>query len=109
MVARLRDTQCILIVLSQTRDAFDAGMFDPKQTVAGGRALKFYATWQMWSAVGKRHTRIVNGTKRQIGINSRLSIKKNRLTGKEWTVEVPIYWSSGMDDIGSMVSFLVDE
>src|SRR5690606_25785618 len=51
----------------------------------------------------------VNEKDRQIGIISRISVKKNRLTGKEWTVEVPIYWSIGIDDVGSCVDFLIEE
>ena len=84
-------------------------MFDPKSTSAGGRALKFYATWQLWSSPGQSITKVVNGQKRQLGMTSRISIKKNRLTGKEWTVEVPIYHSYGIDDIGSCFDFLVKE
>lgn len=110
ITADLRDTGCILIVLSQTRDNLKAGMFDPeKQTVAGGRALRFYAQWQLWSSVGKKLFKLHNGVKRQTGIICKLNVKKNRITGKEWKVEVPIYHSTGMDDTGSMVDFLVKE
>ena len=109
VVRRLRDTRCTLIILSQTRDNIGGGMFDPKSTSAGGRALKFYATWQLWSSPGQSITKVVNGQKRQLGMTSRISIKKNRLTGKEWTVEVPIYHSYGIDDIGSCFDFLVKE
>lgn len=109
VVRRLRDTRCTLIVLSQTRDNVGGGLFDPKSTSAGGRALKFYATWQLWSSPGASLTKLVNGQKRQLGMTSRITIKKNRLTGKEWTVEVPIYHSYGIDDIGSCINFLVKE
>lgn len=109
LIPRLRDTGSILIILSQTRDNVGGGLFDPKSVHAGGRALKFYATWQLWSSQGKKLTKEVNGKPRQLGIISRVTIKKNRLTGKEWTVEIPIYHSTGIDDIGSCVDFLVSE
>lgn len=110
VVADMYDTKCILIILSQTRDNIAAKtMFDPKTVSAGGRALKFYASWQLWSTIGAKETREVNGKPRQIGINAKIAIKKNRLTGKEWNVEVPIYWSSGIDDTGAMVDFLIEE
>lgn len=109
VVRRLRDTRCTLIILSQTRDNIGGGLFDPKSTSAGGRALKFYATWQLWSSPGETLTKIVNGQKRQLGMTSRIRIKKNRLTGKEWDVEVPIYHSYGIDDVGSCIDFLVKE
>jgi RecA/RadA recombinase len=109
VVSRLRNTRSTLIVLSQTRDNVGGGLFDPKETNAGGRALKFYAAWQLWSSKGSSIKKDVNGQARQIGINSRVAIKKNRLTGREWTVEIPIYHSYGIDDMGSMITFLVRE
>lgn len=110
IAAKIRDSRCILIVLSQTRDNMTAKtMFDPKTIVSGGRALKFYATWQLWSSVKGKIKKTVNGHDRQIGITSKIAIKKNRLTGKEWDIEVPIYWSSGIDDTGAMVDFLCSE
>lgn len=107
--ARIRDTKSILIVLSQTRDNINAGPFESRSTSAGGRALKFYAAWQLWSSVKARVRKTVNGKPRQIGIIAKMNVKKNRLTGKEWSVDVPIYWSIGMDNVGSCVDFLVDE
>jgi hypothetical protein len=109
IVARLRDTRSILIVLSQERDNINAGMFEDDRTHAGGRSLKFYATWQLWSSVGTKMKKLVNGKERQIGIIANIAIKKNRLTGKEWTVKVPIYHSTGIDDTSGCVDFLVDE
>ena len=50
----------------------------------------------------------VKGNKLKLGIVARLSIQKNRLTGREWTVKVPIYNETGIDDVGSCVDFLVD-
>lgn len=101
-------TNSILIVLSQTRDNIEAGPFQNPSTSAGGRALKFYATWQMWSSCGPQLKREVDGKDYQIGITSNIHVKKNRLSGKEWRVQIPIYWSIGMDDLGSCVDFLVD-
>lgn len=109
ITAMLRDTRSILVVICQTRDNIDADMFEPDQTFAGGRAIKFYAALEMWTSIAKRLKRSVNGHDRQIGIVTRVTVKKNRLTGKEWSVTVPMYWSSGVDDVGSMVDFLVDE
>jgi RecA/RadA recombinase len=106
VVARLRATGSILIILSQTRDNINAGMFEEQQTHAGGRALKFYATVQLWSSVGSRIKKTVKGREMVIGVHCRVKTKKNRLTGKERVVEFPIYYDSGIDDIGGMVDFL---
>lgn len=107
--AGLVETGSILIIIGQTRDNINAGMFEPQQTYAGGRALKFYANFEIWTSIAKRLKRTVRGKDRQIGINARVAIKKNRQTGKEWTVEVPMYWSYGIDDIGGCVDWLVSE
>jgi len=109
VVADLRDTGSILIILSQTRDNINATMFQKKTTYAGGRALKFYAQWQLWSSIAGDINRTVNGNRRQVGITAKISIEKNRLSGKEWTVRIPIYWSHGIDDVGSCIEYLVTE
>lgn len=109
VLAGIRDTKSILVVLNQTRDNIGAGLFEPKQTRSGGRALKFYATLEMWSSVVKQLRREVRGTKRQIGTQVRVAVKKNRYKGKDRTIEIPIYHSYGIDDVGSCVDFLVEE
>ena len=106
VVGLLRETGSILIVLSQTRDNIDAGMFDEQQTSAGGRALKFYSTVQLWSSVGSKIKRTVAEREVTVGVHCRVKTKKNRLTGRERTVEFPIYYDTGIDDIGGMVDFL---
>ena len=107
VVRRLKDTGSILIVLSQTRDNIGAGLFEEHQTHAGGHALKFYATVQLWSSVGNKIIKTVQERKIVVGVNCRVKTKKNRLTGKERVVEFPIYFDTGIDDIGGMVDFLV--
>ena len=107
VVNMLRKTRSILIILSQTRDNIDAGPFEEQKISAGGRALKFYATVQLWSSVGSKITHVVNEREIQVGVNCRVKAKKNRITGKERTVEFPIYYATGIDDIGGMVDFLV--
>lgn len=108
-LADVRDSSSILIIISQTRDNIGFGAkFNPK-TRSGGHALRFYATLEIWSSVKENLTKTVNGKKRQIGITSQVKIKKNRLTGQEHTVEIPIYHSFGIDDVGSCVDFLVEE
>lgn len=106
VVRQLRATGSILIVLSQTRDKLDASMFEEQQTHAGGRALKFYATVQLWSSVGKRIKKTVNDREVVVGVTCRVKTKKNRLTGRERMVEFPIYYATGIDDIGGMIDFL---
>lgn len=111
-LADIQKTGSILIIISQTRDAMNVGPFagfGETRTRAGGRALKFYATLEIWSSVATSIKRVVKGKKRKLGIISKCQVKKNRETGKDRTVEIPIYWSVGIDDLGSCVEYLIDE
>ena len=40
---------------------------------------------------------------------ARVRVKKNRVTGKDRTVEIPIYHSYGIDDVGSCIDYLIEE
>lgn len=105
VMSRLRKTQSILIVISQTRD--NLGGYG--RTRAGGRALRFYATCELWSSVAQKLYKDVNGIKREIGTRVELQGRKNRVTGRNATVELDIYPSSGIDDVGACVDYLVEE
>lgn len=107
LLPRLRETGSILIVLNQTRDNLGFGF--EKKTRSGGHALRFYATLEIWLSVVEKLTKTVKGKKRQLGIISRVKIKKNRVTGKERSVQVCIYHSYGIDDIGSCIDYLIEE
>lgn len=106
---RLRETGSILIIISQTRDNIGFGaQFNPK-TRAGGKALTFYSQLEIWTAVKGHIKTTYKGKPREQGITCLLHIKKNRLTGRDRKVEVPILHSFGIDDVGSLVDWLVEE
>lgn len=103
----LRDTDSILIIVSQTRDNIGFGF--EKKTRSGGHALKFYAHHEIWTSLGGRISKTVKGKKRNIGIKAIIKIKKNRSTGGLHEVRAEIYPSYGIDDIGSCIDYLVEE
>lgn len=106
---KLADTNSILLIISQTRDNIGFGaQFNPK-TRAGGNALRFYTRLELWSSIRERIKKRVAGKDRQIGIVARIKLNKNHVTGWEGSVEVPIYRSLGIDDLGGCVRFLVSE
>lgn len=107
--ARLRDTGSILLLVGQTRDNVGAMPFEPTKTRSGGRALTFYATCELWLSVRKRIKKEIKGKQRILGILTDIHVKKNRTSGKDRTVTVPIYYTSGVDDVGSCVAYLIDE
>ena len=103
---KLRDSKSFLLMISQTRDNIDPMSFS-KRTRSGGRALKFYASHEIWLGVVKtlRNAKY----KRVIGSLVRAKVTKNKLTGKVREVEFPIYYDYGVDDIVSCVDFLMLE
>lgn len=107
-LAGIRSNGSILIILCQTRDNI-TGIGYEKKTRSGGRALKFYATMEIWSSIVGSIRKNVNGKDRQVGVKVRLQIKKNRITGKLQEATVPIYPSYGIDDLGSCVDYLLEE
>lgn len=106
---RLAKSESILVIIGQTRHniGFDA-MFNPK-TVSGGDALLFYAHLQIWTSIRQRLKKRAMGKDRPVGIVSKIRVKKNRVSGRDRTVLVPIYNDLGIDDTGSLVQFLMDE
>jgi recombination protein RecA len=105
----LRESGSILIIINQTRDNIGALPFQPKKTRSGGHALKFYACFELWSSVAGEIKKTVNGKKRQLGVESKIRVKKNRITGRDRTVTIPIYNSYGIDNVGSCVDYLIEE
>lgn len=106
LMGPLSETGSILIILNQSRSSFNPFEQD---TYSGGRALLFYATLQLWSTNAGSISKVVRGKERQLGIFSKVRVKKNRVTGRDRTVRIRIYHSFGIDDVGSMVDYLIAE
>jgi len=105
----LLKTGSILIIINQTRDRINALPFQSKKTRSGGHALEFYACLEMWSSVAGQIKRTIKGKKRQLGVQCKIRIKKNRITGRDRTVIIPIYHSIGIDDLGNCIDYMLDE
>jgi len=103
----MRKHGSILIVICQTRD--NVGFGFETRTRAGGRALRFYADLEIWSSIKGKVKRTIKGKKRQVGVECKLEIKKNRFSGQEMDVVVPFQHMYGVDDVSSCVNYLLDE
>ena len=103
------DTGSLLIMIKQTRDniGIDAE-YNPK-TRSGGRALTFYASCEVWFSVKGKIRKSIRGKNRVIGTILRIHVKKNRVAGRDRTVDLHFYPTVGIDDTGSCVGFLVEE
>ena len=93
----LRDTESLLIAVSQTRDNINPNTMAEK-THAGGRAWKFYSQYQMWLAPRGKLTKSVKGKQQEIGTLARVKLTKNHATGKHLDFVMPLYYGYGIDD-----------
>lgn len=107
LMTPLRNSGSILIFISQTRDNLGFGF--QKKTRSGGHALRFYTTLEIWSSIKEKIKYTVKGKPRAVGIISKIEVKKNRITGMERTIIIPIYYDIGFDDVGSCVQYLIEE
>jgi RecA/RadA recombinase len=105
---KLKKSSSCLLIISQTRDNIDPMSFEKKKR-SGGNALKFYATHEIWAAVGKALKKNINDVPRTIGHEVHVKITKNKITGKKRTITLMVYNDYGVDDIGSCIDFLVKE
>jgi len=105
----LLESGSILIIINQTRDRMNALPFQSRKTRSGGHALEFYACLEMWSSVAGQIKKTVKDKKRQLGIYCKIRVKKNRITGRDRTITIPIYNSFGIDDVGGCVDYMLDE
>jgi hypothetical protein len=109
VIRGLKKTKSILIIINQTRDNIGFGaQFKPKVR-SGGRALEFYAAMRFWTKPVGTLKRKVKGKDRKVGRVTQVKIERNRITGKQREVTLPIYNSLGIDETGSLVDYLILE
>lgn len=104
IVQNVKGTLSSVFIISQTRDNIGV-MFGDKKTRSGGKALKFFCTHELWLAVKGP----IKRKDRNVGVEVRVKVGKNKLTGKLRIVEFPIYYDYGIDDTVSCIRFLVEE
>lgn len=108
IVNRLDRSGSILIVICQERD--NLGSRIPGKTFSGGNALLFYACMQIWLKKIGAIDATIRGRKRILGTQTKCQILKNRLTGQQdKDVTISYYYNFGIDDIGDMIDFLIEE
>lgn len=99
----LVDTNSLFIVVFQTIDAIN--MHFVAKTRRGGNAPKFAASHELWMKIADEYK--VKGL--EVGIDSSVKVKKNKITGKVREVSFPIYYDYGIDDIRSCVEFILEQ
>jgi hypothetical protein len=111
IIRHLAETGSILIIITQTRDKIGFGTMPGQKTRGGGHALKFYAHLELWTSVAEtiRTPSKVKGKVRKLGKRIKVKVEKNRVSGWEGEVIVPVYRSVGIDDLGGCVEYLLAE
>jgi RecA/RadA recombinase len=109
MLHKISDTGSILIIISQAKDKVGEIFSWEKETHSGGRSLDYYAQVQTWTSIKGKINKLVNEKNRHIGNECQFHVKRSRYTGRQEKVDIPIYFSHGVDDVGSCVDYLLDE
>lgn len=95
----------IVFVIQQLKQNFGAGAFAPKFRTSGGEGPFFYSSAQIWL----NKTSTIKKNDRKIGTAVNADVRKNKLNGRLRSADFDIYYDYGIDDIGSMVDFMVKE
>lgn len=99
------DTDSIFILTQQLRQKMNAMPGQSPFTTSGGEAPYYYSHIRPYlSKVAS-----LKKNERKVGVTSRVRMDKNSVTGKLRDIEFNIYYDLGIDDIGSMVDFLLKE
>lgn len=104
LTKRIAKTDSLLVIVSQTRDNIDPMSFS-KKTRSGGKALEFYCTHVIWLASRGP----IKSKDLIIGAKTIAKVSKNKTTGKRRDCEFSIYYDYGIDDIGSMIDYLISQ
>lgn len=102
----LMETGSILILLSQARMNLRSSFGG--DITAGGLALQHYPSLSIQLSKVKTYTRPYKDKKFPVGVRVQARVTKNRITGVDRTVHFPLYYASGIDDVGACIDYLVD-
>jgi recombination protein RecA len=108
IVGKLNENNGLLLIISQTRSNIGV-MFGPAKRRAGGDALRFYSSCEVWLSHGSKILKKVRGVEREIGEYITAKVARTRITGKKHTIILPVYDQLGIDDVGSMIDWMQKE
>lgn len=94
-----------LMIISQVRDLVGpvAG-----KTRAGGKALNFYESQELWLQEKKKISRTIGGIERVVGLEVNVKCKKNKVALPYRTCDINILFGHGVDNVWSNIEWLAD-
>lgn len=108
LIDRMQLERMHFMVVSQIRDVMNAKAFQQTKTRSGGKALDFYASWILWLTEIGKIKRTVGGIDRITGLDVKGQCRKNKV-GLPWrTVEWPVLFGYGIDDMTASVHYLIE-
>lgn len=100
----IKESKSLVIITQQLRQNVGGGIFDPEYVTSGGEAPYFYSNHQAWLMRGAKHEK----KDLVIGNHVRARVEKNSATGKRRKVEFDYFYDLGIDDIGSVVDWMIE-
>lgn len=102
---KIKATNTHLMIISQVRHKIGV-LFGEKLTRAGGDALHFYASQELWLSHLKTLMREIRGQKRATGVRILAKCKKNKIAQPFNTCEFKIRFGFGVDDLEASLEWL---
>jgi recombination protein RecA len=97
----------LLVLTNQIRDNVGS-MFGPDYVTPGGHAVGFHSSVRIHMRETKDQYERINGVNRQVGATLKPKVRKNRLGPPGRSCEFDLFFSSGIDDVGSIYTTLKD-
>jgi RecA/RadA recombinase len=107
IASRIKDTNIVLVMISQVRDKINANMFEKKQIRSGGRALQFYCHTVEWLAsIQKKEMEGDDGLR--VGIPILDETEKSKTPRPFRKGAIVLDYSIGIDNIASNIDYLYE-
>lgn len=105
MVKKASMSNLTLGIVSQERDNIGV-TFGNKTTIACKRPIEHYASQRVQLTVKGQIPLTIDGITRTEGVNLKATVIKNRAGKPFRSCDLPLYFTMGVDDLGSCVEFL---
>ncbi len=104
----IKQKKALVIIVSQMRYNIDPRGMGPKYTISGGKAADHYYTIRLQVKRQKTYEKTYLGNKREYGVGVIVSATKNKCPRPGRECQLDIFYTKGVDDVGSCADFLFD-